>query len=290
MSPTVIAPPFPYFGGKQRVASQIVAMFPEHLHYVEPFCGGLSVLLAKAPSPMETVNDIDGDLMTFWRVLRDQPEALARACALTPHSRGEHQAAFNREALDEVERARRVFVLLTQGRAGQLVRTGWRNYVNASSSPSYGMPEYLTAYVERLALAAERLQHVSLECQPAIDVIGRYGDASSSLLYVDPPYLGDTRGHAYSYKHEMRHEGQHRELSEALHGAAAAVVLSGYSSPLYDDLYADWYQVQFSSYTNQGNHAPTPRGHSRTETLWSNRPLNQALVLDLEGGGRPREH
>jgi DNA adenine methylase len=66
-------PPITYFGGKILLADRIVATFPAHGHYVEPFCGSLSVLLAKAPSPHETVNDLDGDLMTFWRVLRDQP-------------------------------------------------------------------------------------------------------------------------------------------------------------------------------------------------------------------------
>ncbi|MFF7576840.1 DNA adenine methylase [Streptomyces sp. NPDC008061] len=93
--------PVPYFGGKQRLASWIVSLLPEHDHYVEPFAGSLSVLLAKQPSRMETVNDLDGELMTFWRVLRDQPEQLIRACMLTPHSRAE-------QAEDAIERVRQL--------------------------------------------------------------------------------------------------------------------------------------------------------------------------------------
>ena len=79
-------PPMPYYGGKQRIADRIVATFPDHLHYVEPFAGGLSVLLAKEQSKLETVNDLDRHLVTFWRVLRDRPEDLMRVCTLTPHS------------------------------------------------------------------------------------------------------------------------------------------------------------------------------------------------------------
>ena len=71
-------PPMPYYGGKQRIADRIVATFPDHLHYVEPFAGGLSVLLAKEQSKLETVNDLDRHLVTFWRVLRDRPEDLMR--------------------------------------------------------------------------------------------------------------------------------------------------------------------------------------------------------------------
>jgi DNA adenine methylase len=109
-------PPFPYFGGKQRIAERIVSLFPEHGHYVEPYCGGLSVLMAKPPAMLETVNDIDGDIMTFWRVLRERPDEMERACALTPHSRAESLLSKDRDGLDDIERARRVWVALTQHR------------------------------------------------------------------------------------------------------------------------------------------------------------------------------
>lgn len=154
-------PPFVYFGGKIRLAEQIAAALPPHEHYVEPFGGSLAVLLAKPRSRMETVNDLDGDLVTFWRVLRDQPDELMRACALTPHSRAEHLEAYELEqASSELERARRVWVLLTQGRGGQLRPTGWRHYVDPAGSV-FGMPGYLEAYVDRIAPAAGRLAGVS---------------------------------------------------------------------------------------------------------------------------------
>src|SRR5438874_318085 len=100
---TAVRPPMPYLGGKMRLAEHLVALFPGHEHYVEPYAGSLSVLLAKAPSAMETVNDLDGDLVTFWRVLREKPTELARVCALTPHARAEHAAAYDLDGADDLE-------------------------------------------------------------------------------------------------------------------------------------------------------------------------------------------
>lgn len=265
-------PPLTYYGGKTTLADRIAAMLPPHEHYVEPFAGSLAVLLAKRPSRMETVNDLDSDLMAFWKALRDRPSDLERVCALTPHSRAEHDAAYgDLEALDDLERARRVWVRLTQGRAGTLRKTGWRYYVNPSGS-SASMPDYLHGYVDRMAAAAQRLSAVSLECRPAVEVIAAYGEQPKALLYVDPPYLGSTR--ARNYRHEMGGEGEHRELAEALNAARAAVVLSGYASPLYDELYADWYRCEISTMTGQAND-----WQARTEVLWCNRPF--AGDLDL---------
>lgn len=260
--------PVPYFGSKQTIADWIVNLLPKHAHYVEPFAGGLSVLLAKRPSQMETVNDLDGQLMTFWRMLRDRPEELMRACALTPHSRAEQIAAYQPlDEADELEVARRVWVRLTQGRSGMLRRTGWRHHVHPAGSAT-SMPGYLEAYVARMAVVAERLHAVSLECLPALDLIAKYGSHSSVLLYVDPPYLGSTRGWGRQYQHEMKTDDEHRELAAALADCHAAVVLSGYHSPLYDQLYDGWHRYEQASMTGNAK-----AGKGRTEVLWSNREL-----------------
>lgn len=274
-----LRPPIPYFGGKMTIGPAIAALLPAHRHYVEPYCGSLAVLLAKPPSPHETVNDLDSRLMDFWRVLRSRPADLARVCALTPHARAEHRSAYDpADGADgdlELEAARRVFVMLTQGRAGTMRRTGWRHYVNPAGTSS-GMPGYLAGYVERMAPAAERLAAVSLECMPALDLIAKYGREPDVLLYVDPPYLGTTRGRSWDgYAVEMRGESDHRQLAEALHAARAAVVISGYPSPLYDrDLYAGWDRHTIAASTGQGG-----TWANRTEVLWSNRPLGGALTL-----------
>jgi len=270
-----VKPPVSYFGGKTTAALRIAALLPDHEHYVEPYCGSLAVLLAKRPSAMETVNDLDGHLMTFWRVLREQPTDLARVCALTPHARAEQHASYEGlDDCDDLETARRVWVQLTQGRAGTRRRTGWRHYVQPSGGSS--MPDYLLGYVERMLPAAERLSAVSLESRPALDLVAQYGAQPDVLLYVDPPYLGGTRSKSWDgYVHEMRDEGGHRKLAAVLHAARAAVVLSGYPSDLYDqDIYADWHRVTFDASTGQGG-----TWANRTEVLWSNRPLGEAHLF-----------
>ena len=185
-------PPMPYYGGKQRIAERIVSHFPAHRHYVEPYAGGLSVFLAKPPSHIETLNDLDGSLMTFWRVLRERPDDLMRVALLTPHSRAE--LALAREPMDDIDELeidRRVWVQLTQGRAGRRTRTGWRYYVEGTRWS--GMGVYLKGYVDRMPPAAARLIGVQLENQSALDVIAKYGRVATSLLYLDPPYLASTR-------------------------------------------------------------------------------------------------
>lgn len=271
----MIAPPMAYYGGKTRLARRIAALLPEHGHYVEPFAGSLAVLLAKRPSQMETVNDLDADLMAFWRVLREQPIELARVCALTPHSRAEHCAAYAPlDEVDDLERARRSWVRISQGRTGTLRKTGWRFYIDPAGSTS-SMPEYLDAYVGRMYAVAERLRLVSLECRPALEVISAYGAFDRVCLYVDPPYVGSTRHR--NYRTEMCGEGAHGELLEALLRVSASVVLSGYASELYDTALAGWDRIEMPSATGQGGTYA-----ARTEVLWSNRQISNPTLFDPE--------
>lgn len=271
-----------YYGGKTRLAFKIAALLPEHEHYVEPFAGGLSVLLAKSPSRMETVNDLDGLLMTFWRVLRNQPQQLARVCALTPHSRAELVAARATDlvGLDELEVARLVWVQISQARGGTMRSSGWRYYVNPGGN-STGMPGYLAAYVDRMAAGAERLRRVSLECKPALTVIKEYGAHRKCCLYVDPPYLGVTRsarGGGNGYRLDMPEQADHAELLRALRACKASVVLSGYPSDLYDTVLSDWTRLEIPTMTGQSNGA----NQARTEVLWSNRPIaEQPSLFDV---------
>lgn len=277
-------PPFPYFGAKGNIAERIVPLLPDHDHYVEPFAGSLAVLLAKTPAKMETANDLDGNLVTFWRMLRERPEDLARACALTPHSRTEYLACREATSADnDLETARRVWVVLTQGRGGTLrdAKTGWRHFVQPRGS-SIGMPGYLDAYVGRMSAITSRLQNVSLECMPAEELIAKYGRDPQVLMYVDPPYLGSTRGMGLNYRHEMKGEDEHRALAELLRSCKASIVLSGYASPLYDiELYPDWERIEIPTMTGNGI---GERGLARTEVLWSNRPLGvqPSLFTDLQ--------
>jgi len=280
---TTVSPPFAYYGGKTTKAAVIADLLPAHRHYVEPFAGSLAVLLAKPRVPFETVNDLDAALMTFWRVLRDRGAELAEACYQTPHSRAEHLAAYELTTVDggelpELEVARRVWVQLAQGVGGTRRRTGWRHFQDPGVRSTVSMPDYLAAYVARMAPALDRLRQVSLEARPALDVIADYGRHSEVCIYADPPYLGSTRS-SRQYAVEMSAASEHKALATALHDCRAAVVLSGYPSQLYDALYADWHRLDFAAFTGQAN----TEGR-RTEALWSNRPLGVQPPLWKETG------
>lgn len=264
-------PPMPYYGGKQRIAQRIVALFPSHLHYVEPFAGGLSVLMAKGPSMLETVNDLDHQLVTFWRVLRDRPQDLMWVCEMTPHSRRELELCREpMDGLEELEVARRVWSQLVQGRAGRRTRTGWRYYIDRTATGAT-MATYLRGYLDRMMPAAARLASVQLECLPALQIIERYGTAPQVLFYVDPPYLASTR-RSQHYVHELSTDAQHVELAEALKATNASVVLSGYHSALYDRLYGDWATVEIAASTQQSSRDAPHR--SAVDELLPRRPAS----------------
>lgn len=265
-------PPFGYYGGKTTLAPMIADLLPAHEHYVEPFAGSLAVLLAKPPARWETVNDLDSDLMTFWRVLRDNPVALARAAMLTPHSRAEFIAARDLDVADDVERARRIWVTLSQSRSNTMRTGGWR-YKQDPTATGSSMPEHLGTYARRMEAAAERLRNVSLENRDAIDVIRDYGRHETVCIYADPPYLGSTR--ATGYRHELTTNESHGALADVLNDCKASVVLSGYNAPLYAELFDGWHRMEIKAPTTLSGDT------DRVEVLWSNRPLGEP---DLFGG------
>jgi DNA adenine methylase len=259
--------PIPYYGSKGLLAETIAGALDSvpHRHYIEACAGGLSVLLSKRRVQAETVNDLDGRLVTFWRVLRDQPAELERLCSLTPHSRAERLTAQEfPDGLDDLEVARRVYVALTQGRHGSLNKTGWRHDVSPDSHP---YPVRLQRFAGRLVPAAARLANVSLECRAAVEIVQAYGKGRHSLIYIDPPYPLASR--ARNYALEMSN-ADHAELSEACLGAAAAVVVSGYPGGVWDQELAEWYRYDLPAVTRQGK---AEYGVDRVEVLWANRPL-----------------
>ncbi|QXE28918.1 MULTISPECIES: DNA adenine methylase [Microbacterium] len=263
--------PVQYFGAKQQIAEQLVALMPAHIGYIEPYAGSLSVLLAKPESKIEVVNDLDERLMTFWRVLRDRPEELLHVAECTPHSREELERAARLDAETDLELARQVWVMLTQGRSRTMKRTGWRFYADPRGTNA-SFATYMSAYRRRLLPAAERLLNVSLESRPALEVIKKYGAHADNLLYVDPPYVHSTRRGA-RYTHEMT-EGDHREMARVLRACSASVMLSGYASELYDELFGDWHQVQISARSDNAVDRDV------VEVVWANRPVGNFLWHD----------
>jgi DNA adenine methylase len=280
-----VKPPFPYYGAKARIAPWLVGHMPrEHRVYVEPFAGSAAVLFARPrPAAHEVLNDIDGNVVTFFRMLRDRHEDLVRVLTLTPYSREEYRAAdLEASSINDLERARRFFVRTTQSfnaaGAAASKRASWSNGMRRGSSQATTVADV----VDRLHLVAARLRRVVIENRPAADLIGLY-DAPDVVMYCDPPYLDSTRtglrsAKAGDYSFDTSTEPDHRELAEVLHGCTASVLLSGYASPLYDELYGDWDRAEISVQRPTANR----RGHTAAagvEVVWSNRPLSRQTDL-----------
>lgn len=247
-----------YAGSKYRIAPWIARQLPPHESYVEPFAGSLTVLFAKPRSLVETVNDLDQRVVTFFRVVRDQPEDLARALALTPWSRAEYYQSFDDETGNDLEDARRFAVRCWQAHSARTVRrSGW---VNAQSGAG-GLPKSITwtDLPERILAVTERLRGVQIECQPAIEVIARFRH-EDVVIYADPPYVQHLRT-PDQYRHELTN-GEHTELLAALDAHPGPVLLSGYQSAEYDARLAHW--------RRSDTYATAHGGARRVESLWLN--------------------
>jgi len=250
-----------YFGGKWRIAPWIVSHFPEHVSYVEPFCGAASVLLRKTPSKLETINDKDGEVVNFFKVLRTYPEQLIRAIELTPYSRSEYWNAYM-PADDPIEQARRYYVRSWFGRGGMRKESGgWRFRKTDSRGGSF----VDWSQISHLRQVVERLRAVQIENDDALTIIKKY-DTQNTLFYVDPPYIISTRSEQkIAYRHEMTNE-EHCQLAEVLNSVKGMVILSGYKSELYEKLYPGWKTVSKVSRKINSKEA--------LETLWIS-PLAQ---------------
>jgi DNA adenine methylase len=278
-----VNPPFAYYGGKTGMAPRIVDLMPEHRVYIEPFAGSLAVLFAKPPSTHEIVNDLDNSVVTFFRVLREHYEDLERVCALTPHARSEYAVADLSSELDDLERARRFWVRVNQSfgkTAGR--QTGW----SVTTARTQSVPMSVLNRIGRFAAVADRLARVSIECCDAAGLVARLATADT-LIYADPPYLAETRRgrdrrRPKDYGHDMGHVDEHRVLAEVLRSTAATVILSGYPSPLYEELYGDWWSIEVPVTVHSSNAARTARG-ARVERLWSNRDLDGLSLFGLSG-------
>jgi DNA adenine methylase len=272
-------PPFPYYGSKGRLAGWIASLLPDHRVYVEPYAGSGAVLFAKRFAAIEILNDLDDNVVNFFRVLRDREEDLVRALRLTPYARVEYAAAdLNVHDLDDVERARRFLVRCTQGHnaAGSGSRAGWSNGIRRNQSQA----ATVVNLVDRLPAIAARLRQVVVEHRDVVECITAY-DGADTALYVDPPYLDTTRATADDYRLDVADEAEHRRLADALHGCQGAVLLSGYPSLLYDELYAGWWEASMEVTRPSTNRRGRGGVAPGVEVVWSNRPIGvQPSLLD----------
>lgn len=268
----VTRPALRYHGGKWLLAPWIIQHFPRHRTYVEPFGGAASVLLRKPRSYAEIYNDIWSDVVTVFRVLRDHPDAIRRALALTPFARDEFDRSRDRSG-DDVERARlaifRSFAGFGSGSMRVEHSTGFRSNSNRSgTTPAHDWAHY-PSYVEAFA---ERLRGVVIENRDAVECMTQH-DGPETLHYVDPPYVRETRTRPYGggVYHKEMDDADHMRLGDVLHDLSGMVVVSGYRCDLYDELFADWRRVDRPSYADGAR--------PRVESLW----LNEAAAKHGQG-------
>lgn len=262
----IAAPAFRYHGAKFRISGWVHQHLPGHRTYVEPFGGAAGVLLTKARSYAEVYNDLDGDVVNFFRVLQDVEKCarLIEACRLTPYARAEFEQAW--EPTEEpVERARRLVIRAQMG-FGSAGATKGKTGFRIDSQRAYGTAQHhWLKYPDGLAAIAERFTGVLIENRPAIEVMQQH-DTPQTLHYVDPPYVHSTRvmqaGKAGYYRHEMS-TSQHETLLAALLVLRGHVVISGYRTELYDDTLVGWQRVETTARISAGR-----GGATRTECLW----------------------
>lgn len=240
----MVAPAFRIRGSKFKLAKWIISFFPLHRVYIEAFGGAGSVLLHKAPTDVEIFNDIDGDIVNFFRVVRNR-EMNALLCDMldrTPFARAEFDEAF--EHTDEpVERARRLIVRTEMGMGSMYEHdhAGFRTDSNVTSKPKTAQA-YWGTVSDRLHPISRRLKGVLIENRPALDVMRKH-DGHDVLHYVDPPYLPDVRepnrNSQKLYRYEMT-VAEHEKLLNGLLGLEGMVILSGYDNDLYNDMLSGW--------------------------------------------------
>jgi len=257
-------PPIKWYGGKRYLADWIVSHFPPHRIYLEPFGGGASVLLSKPPVEVETYNDIDLRLTRFFRVLRDAGDEFVKRAGLIPYSQVEFEAAAHYPPLgNDLDKAICDFVRWRQSFAGK--GQSWSYTTGRARGGMAGDVNAWWTAIESLPQVIDRIRRVQFICQSAFEAIPRF-DHEEGLIYCDPPYLHETRcPQSTNVYHAEMTDKEHRQLAELLSRCKAAVVLSGYDSPLYREMYAGWHKVT----TDIANHAAGGRTKSReVECLW----------------------
>lgn len=251
-----------YPGAKWSLAERIIGHFPFHHSYLEPFFGSGAVLFNKPQSCIETVNDLDGDVVNLFECIRRDPEKLGRIVYFTPYSRQEYEKTYTTDIpADPFDRAARFLLRCNQGYGFRTneIRVGWKNDVQGRER-AYAA-KYWTDLPEIIVAAAERLRGVQIECRPALEVIRRF-NFPNVLIYADPPYVLSSRsGGKRQYKHEMT-DADHMELLAALKAHQGPVVLSGYASPMYDHELVSWWKETV--------HTVDQLSRRREEVLWMN--------------------
>jgi DNA adenine methylase len=269
MTTTKLRPAVKWHGGKNYLARRIVGLLPPHERYVEPYAGGLSVLLNKPPVPVEVAGDLDVGLIGFYRVLTARTaELMDRLDALEYRAETFEWASRPGPENDPLNAAVRFIVRHRFSRGGLGKTFAWSERLRG------GRPGDLNAWETikgQLPAIATRLREVRLECRSALAAI-REHDGPGTLFYLDPPYPHATRTATGTYRHEMTPD-DHAELLELASHTGGMVAISGYAYPLYDRALARWDRHEFDMPNHSGQ---TRTKERRMEVLW------------IKTAGRPR--
>ncbi len=271
--------PFGYFGSKNKLAFQLCSNLPPHTCWVEAFCGSAALTLSKHKSPIEVINDIDGEIINVFKQLRDKQDELCRLISLTPYAKDELENARKKSDLDtELERARKFLVqamMAVNGVFGKekggfsYSQSYSRNGRDARVNRWYNLPNRLTEVIERL-------RDVRIDNRNAIELVKMFINRPATLIYLDPPYLANrTKG----YNNDAFDEGFHKELLKVATKARCMIFISGYENSLYEKMLTSsegWHKRTIDTITKdiKGN------GHTRKEVVWTNKYFQQAMNTD----------
>ena len=265
-----------YPGSKWSLADWIISYFPQHHSYLEPFFGSGAVLFRKPRSNIETVNDLDNNVVNLFECIKENPQKLASMLYMTPYAREVYERAHTETPKDKFESALNFYIRLNMGHGYRTTgeRVGWKNDVQGRER-AYAATDWCRL-PERIMLAAERLRGVQIENMPAIELIKRF-NFDKVLIYCDPPYMLETR-HGKQYRCEMG-DCDHEELLKTLLTHKGTVLISGYDTELYRDMLKGWHRAERTAYSQVCS--------KKQEILWMNyEPPGKQMKLDffLKGG------
>lgn len=261
-----------YPGAKWRIAEWIVSFIPEHHSYLEPFFGSGAVFFSKAKSNIETINDLDGDVVNLFECVREDPEKLARIIYFTPYSREEYYQSYSRDTSDRFDMAARFIIRCNMGYGFRTSggRVGWKRDV-AGREKAYSAKAW-SNLPDIIIDVAGRLRGVQIERTSAVDLIANF-NSPGVLIYCDPPYLLSTR-YGKQYRCEMT-ENDHLQLLDVLKKHKGPALISGYQSDMYDAELREWHK-EITLTTDR-------RCRVREEVLWMNfEPMVQTTIFNKD--------